>query len=83
MKVLSATILSLMITGTQALAAAGGANTEGIGLLGTFFIAFAVLVILFQFLPGVALFIGTLKGIFSSEASKSAKEVAGSSRTGR
>ena len=83
MKVISATVLSLMITGTQALAAAGGANTEGMGLLGTFFIAFGVLVILFQFLPGVTLFFGILKGIFSSEASKPVKEVVGNSRTGR
>lgn len=82
MKLISATLLSLMITGTQALAAAGGASTEGMGLLGTFFIAFAVLVILFQFLPGVTLFVGILKGLFSSEASKPAKVVA-SSRTGR
>ena len=74
MKVISATALALMITGTQALASAGGANTEGMGLLATFFIAFGVLIILFQFLPGVALFLGILKGIFSSEGRKPARE---------
>jgi uncharacterized protein YqgC (DUF456 family) len=70
MKAISATLLSLMITGTQALASAGGTNTEGMGLLATFFIAFGVLIILFQFLPGITLFVGILKGIFSSEVRK-------------
>jgi hypothetical protein len=66
MKVLSATTLSLMITGTQALASGGGQNSEGIGLLATFFLAFCALIILFQFIPGLTLFFGILKGIFSS-----------------
>lgn len=71
MKTLSATLLSLMVTCTQALASAEGTGSEGIGLLGTFFIAFGVLVILFQFLPGLALFIGIVKGVFApSEAKK-------------
>ena len=83
MKAICATILSLMITGTQALAAAGGANAEGMGLLTTFFIAFAVLVILFQFIPGATLFIGILKGIFSSGVSKPAKGAVDSSRRAR
>jgi len=81
MKLISATILSLMITGTQALASADGANPEGMGLLATFFIAFAVLILLFQFLPGIALFVGMLKGIFSSEARKPSEEAAKPGRT--
>jgi uncharacterized protein YqgC (DUF456 family) len=81
MKVLSAALLSMMVTATQALASAGGANTEGMGLLGTFFLAFGVLIILFQFIPGVTLFAGVLKGIFSSEASKSASQVVNNGRT--
>ena len=80
MKFIPATILSLMITGTQALASAGDASSEGMGLLSTFFIAFAVLVLLFQFLPGMALFMGMLKGIFSPEA-KTSKESAGAGRS--
>ncbi|HBG06127.1 MAG: hypothetical protein A2075_24450 [Geobacteraceae bacterium GWC2_58_44] len=82
MKLISATILSLTITGTQALASAGGAKPEGMGLLATFFIAFAVLVVLFQFLPGMTLFLGMLKGIFSSDAGKSGKETVRDGRTG-
>jgi len=70
MRFISATLLSLLITGTQALASAGGGNGEGMGLLGTFFIAFAVLIVLFQFLPGMTMFLGLLKGVLSSEAKK-------------
>jgi len=82
MKLLSATTASLIITGTQALASAGGAEVGGMSLMSTFFIAFVVMVILFQFLPGMALFLGILKGIFSSEAGKRAQEAAKSNRTG-
>jgi hypothetical protein len=76
MKTLSAATMSLMITGTQAMASTGGAHTEGMGLLATFFIGFGVLVILFQFIPGIILFVGILKGIFSSETKKSEKHAA-------
>jgi hypothetical protein len=65
MKTASATILSLMITVTQALASGGG-DGEGLSLLATFFIAFGVLIVLFQFIPGIIMFGGMLKGIFSS-----------------
>lgn len=76
MKTRAALLLSVTITGTRALAAAGEANPEGMSLLATFFLAFAALVILFQFLPGMALFMGMLKGIFSSSSAKQGKEAA-------
>jgi len=71
MKLLSATALSLVVTATQALASAGGENMEGAGLMTTFFLAFAVLIVLFQFLPGMTLFLGVLKGVFSSQKTPS------------
>lgn len=74
MKVISATLLSLLITGTQAMASGGGAHAEGMGLLTTFFIAFAGLIILFQLLPGATLFFGIVKGLFSSEAAHSSRK---------
>jgi len=80
MKVLCATLLSLLITGTQALASAGGGNGEGMGLLATFFVAFGVLIILFQLIPGMALFFGMVKGIFSSEV-KTPVQAAAADRT--
>ena len=81
MKLLSATTASLMITGTQALASAGGTEVFGIGLLATFFITFVVMVVLFQFLPGLTLFLGILKGLFFSGADKRPREAAKSNRT--
>lgn len=66
MKAATATVLSLIITVTQALASGGG-ESEGMSLLATFFIAFGVLIVLFQFIPGIMLFGGMLKGLFSSE----------------
>ena len=48
------------------------------GLMATIFISFGVLVVLFQFIPGIVLFVGILKGIFSSEAGKQQKIAANS-----
>ena len=77
MKTASATILSLVITVTQALASGGG-DGEGLSLLATFFIAFGVLIILFQFIPGLLLFGGMLKGLFSSADKKTKASATGS-----
>ena len=81
MKAISATLLSLIVTGTRALGSTGGTNAEGMGLLTTFFIAFAVLIVLFQFLPGMTMFLAILKAIFSSEARKPGAETVHNSRT--
>ncbi|MGD0585334.1 MAG: hypothetical protein ABSA86_06110 [Oryzomonas sp.] len=76
MKTLSTTILSLVITVSQAMASSGSADGEGLSLLATFFISFFVLIILFQFVPGIMLFVGMLKGIFSSSTAHENKKVA-------
>lgn len=67
MKVVSVTLVSLIITVTQTLAARGGGNGGGAGLgpLATFFAAFCVLIVLLQLVPGIRLFAGMLKGLFS------------------
>ena len=70
MKATVAAILSLTITGTQALASAGGATAGGFSLIGTFFIAFAGLIFIFQLIPGIMLLAGMIKGLFSSAARK-------------
>ena len=75
MKVICATLLSLLVTVTQALASVGGGRAEGMGLAATFFIAFGVLIVLFQFIPGIALFLGMVKGVFSSERAKPERAV--------
>lgn len=65
-------ITALLISATQALAS-GSAGGEGMSLFAAIFLAFAVLIVMFQLVPGVMLFTGMLKGIFSSE-----KKTAGS-----
>lgn len=70
MKTIIATALSLLITATKVLANGKTENGEGLSLLATFFIAFGILIILFQLLPGLMLFGGMIKGLFSSAEKK-------------
>ena len=79
MKVMAAAIISLLIAGTQSLASANGGNGEGLGLMATFFIAFGILIIIFQLVPGLLLFGGMVKGLFSPTGKKSSEALAGSS----
>ncbi|MSN27243.1 MAG: hypothetical protein GJV46_15435 [Geobacter sp.] len=65
MRTISAMLTAMVITATQAMAAAGTPESEGIGLLAACFIGFGVMIVLFQFIPGVMLMVGMLKGIFS------------------
>jgi len=70
MRTVSAMLLSLMITAGRALAAGGGAEGEGLSMFATLFIAFGILIVLFQFVPGIMLLVGMLKGIFSASEKK-------------
>ncbi|GFE61882.1 hypothetical protein [Geobacter sp. AOG2] len=70
MRTVSATLFSLMITAGSALAAGGGAEGEGLSMFGALFIAFGILIVLFQFIPGIMLLVGMLKGIFSANEKK-------------
>jgi len=78
MKVMTATILSLLIAGTQALASGNGGNGEGLGFMATLFIGFGVLIILFQTIPAVLLLTGMVKGLLSSSDKKTAEAGVGS-----
>ena len=69
MKTLSVISLSLLVTVSCALAS-GGAEVEGPGLMTSFFIAFGVLIVLYQFIPGLMLIGGLLKELFSSANEK-------------
>ena len=73
MKVLYATILSLVITVTEALAAGGGGSVEGLGLLAIFFMGFGALIIVFQLVPALILFGGMLKALCSPAAKNKSK----------
>jgi len=70
MRTISAALLSLMITAGAALAAGGGAEGEGLSMFAALFIAFGILIVLFQFIPGIMLLVGMLKGIFSANEKK-------------
>ena len=82
MKLLSAATASLLVTGTQALAASGTDDSSGLGLAGIVFIAFIAVVVLFQLLPGLNMFVEIVKGIFSSEAEKHAQDAVKENKTG-
>jgi hypothetical protein len=64
MKTISTIILSQLVTVSNAFASGGG-EAEGLGLMAALFIAFGVLIVLHQFIPGLMLLGGMLKGIFS------------------
>lgn len=71
MKTIYAITLALMITGSQAVAFGGGIGGNGISLLTTLLISFGAMIILFQFIPGIMLFFGMLKGLYSPAEKKS------------
>ena len=57
---------ALMVVASQALAASGGKGEEN-GILIILFFAFGALIIVFQFAPGVLLFVSMIKGLFGNE----------------
>ncbi len=65
MRAISAMLTTLMITASQALAAGGAPEGEGLGILAACFIGFGIMVVMFQFIPGIMLMAGMLKGILS------------------
>lgn len=81
MKVLSATTAALVMDGTQAMASPTVTDVGGTGTAIVIFIAFLAVVILFQFLPGLTMFLRIFKGIFSTEVEHRAEEAAKDNRT--
>ena len=65
MRAISAMLISIMISASQALAASGAAEGEGLGILAACFIGFGVMIVMFQFIPGILLMAGMLKGVLS------------------
>lgn len=78
MKVISATLLSLLIAVTQTLASGNGGESEGLGFMATLFIGFGVLIIMFQTVPAMLLLTGMIKGALSPADKKSAEAGTGS-----
>jgi chromate transport protein ChrA len=81
MKTMSATIISLLITATYALASGNGSSGEELGFMATLFIGFGVLILVFQTIPAILMFTGLIKG-FLSLADKKTTE-ANASGTGK
>jgi len=75
MRTISTILTTLMITASQALAAGGAVEGEGIGILAACFIGFGAMIVLFQFIPGLLLIAGMLKGLLSL-GDKDAREAA-------
>jgi hypothetical protein len=78
MKAISAATMSLIATATKAMAATEANGSEGMGMLAMFFIGFGVLVVLFQFVPGIMLLTGIVKGLFTRKTEE--HEEAGKSK---
>ncbi len=70
--------LAFMGIASQALAAAGGKG-EGSSILIILFLTFGALIIVFQLIPGVVLFVSMIKGLFG----KGKETVAVKESTGR
>ncbi len=62
-------ILALVVSGSTAATALAAPAAEGQGgsLLLTLFIGFFALIVVFQLVPAVLLFVGIVKGLFSRE----------------
>jgi len=68
-------VLALAGGGTVAYAAESAQSGEG-GFLLFAFLGFFALIILFQLIPGLAMFWGMLKGVFSSPSKNETRETA-------
>lgn len=69
MKTISTFLLFLLVSLAYALPS-GGTEVEGLGPMTAFFIAFGVLIFLYQFIPGLRLFAEVLRRIFLSTDKK-------------
>jgi hypothetical protein len=65
MKTLSSTIVALLITVSQALAAGAGNAAEDMNLLTIFFMGFGAMILVFQVVPAVIMVCGMLKVVFA------------------
>ena len=64
-------LLPLLVgSATAAVAATRGSEAGGNGILVWFFIGFGVMVLLFQTAPAMVMFISLLKGLFSTDPSR-------------
>lgn len=65
-------LLTLSLCSASSAFAASGAENDDTGLFFWLFIGFAAMIIAFQFLPGIMMFFGMAKGLFTSGSKESA-----------
>lgn len=63
-------VLLALASGTTTAYAATGAESSGPGFLTIAFLSFLAAIIAIQFIPGLILFFGMLRGIFSASTKK-------------
>jgi hypothetical protein len=76
MRTLMGTLIVTLASVAPALAAEGSI-VKGSSILLIIFLGFAALIIVFQFIPGLALFVSMLKGLFTRSPKKAAETVSG------
>lgn len=70
MKNFTGQVLSALATGATTAYAAAGTESSGPGFMTIAFLSFLAAIIAIQFIPGLILFFGLLRGIFSASAKK-------------
>jgi hypothetical protein len=76
MRTLIGTLIVTLASVAPALAA-DGSIVKGSSILLILFLGFAALIIVFQFIPGLVLFVSMLKGLFTRSPKKAAETVSG------
>lgn len=80
MKNFTGQVLSALAAGTTTAYAAAGAESSGPGFFTIAFLAFLAAIIAVQFIPGLILFFGLLRGIFSASTKKKVSATADGNR---
>ncbi len=80
MKNITRKVLLALAAGTTSAYAAAGAESSGPGFFTIAFLAFLAAIIAIQFIPGLILFFGLLRGIFSASTKKKVSATAEGNR---
>ena len=80
MKTTISKAIALILCSAPTAFAASGAENDGTGLFFWIFVGFAALIVAFQFLPGILMFLGMAKGLASS-VSKETAEATGTKKS--
>lgn len=66
--------IAILLGSASSAFAASGAENDGTGLFFWLFVGFAAMIIVFQFLPGIMMFLGMAKGLISTQSKEPAVE---------